>query len=273
MNKQIKKHFDQSTGTYKKAAGIQKKVAERCCSRIPEKNHPRVLEIGAGGGLLTRCFIQRNNRPEIYAALDISRKMLTLVPAGNVCLVQADGEKAPFREKSFNLLISSSAMQWYQDGPGSMLNNLSLLKRGGFFSLAIFVAGTFKEMARVASATGFGSLFPLPSAESFTDCLDYEGQNYESALEEYMIYFPTARDFLKSHKQTGATFTGSRGAFGKKRYRDFCRLYMSMYGEKSGIPVSYRVLYLWGQRSEDGRRRTEGGGRQEVSGSQRTDHG
>jgi malonyl-CoA O-methyltransferase len=250
MNKQIQKRFDHSILTYKEAAGIQKQVARRCCSHIPDQDYPRVLEIGAGGGLLTQCFYKRKRTPDIFAALDISRKMLTLVPAGSASLIQADGEKPPFRKESFNLLMSSSAMQWYEHGQTSLLNNISLLKNGGFFSLAIFVAGTFKEMGRVASATGFGSLFPLPSAESFTDCLDHEKLNYESALEEYTQYFPSPGEFLKSHKQTGATFTRSNIAFGKKKYMDFCRVYKSMYEGKSGIPVSYRVLYLWGQRAE-----------------------
>lgn len=249
MNRQIQKRFDQSILTYKEAAGIQKQVARRCCSHIPDEDYSRVLEIGAGGGLLTECFFQRGRMPDIYAALDISGKMLTLVPAGSVCLIQADGEKPPFRKNSFNLLLSSSAMQWYEQGRDSMLNNINLLKNRGFFSLAIFVSGTFKEMSRVASETGFGKLFPLPTAKSLTECLDHEKQNYESALEEYTQYFASPGEFLKSHKRTGATFTGSKTAPGKSKYMDFCRMYRSMYGGKPGIPVSYRVLYLWGRKS------------------------
>ena len=249
MNNQIRKRFDQAIATYKKAAVIQKKVAAGCCSHIPEKTYSRVLEIGAGGGLLTEYFLQKHKDFEMYAALDISLMMLSLVPRGLVVPVQADGENAPFKQNCFDLLISSSAMQWYQGGTAPVLKNISLLRKGGHFSLAIFVQGTFKEMAGVSARTGFGSLYSLHPAKDLKDCFDFAGLSFESALEVYTEYFPSVKDLLQSHKQTGATYTRSGALFGRRAYKDFCRTYEHMFGEKDGIPATYKVLYLWGQRT------------------------
>lgn len=248
MDNQIKKHFDRSISTYKKTAVVQKKVAARCYSHVPENNYPRVLEIGAGGGFLTECFLQGQSSCGMYIALDVSRMMLKLVPMDRVVIIQADGEKAPFKQDCFSLLLSSSAMQWYQGGASSIINNISLLERGGFFSLAIFVQGTFIQMSHASSLSGFGSLYPLPSSGSLLKSLKLEGQVIESDIQDYRIHFPSVHAFLKTHKQTGANYSSPGAGFSRKAYNEFCRIYEHMYGEEQGIPVSYKVLYLWGRK-------------------------
>lgn len=249
MNNQIRKHFDQSVNTYQKAAVIQKKVAVRCCSHIPENDYSRVLEIGAGGGLFTEYFFRRKSNFGIYVALDVSRMMLKLIPAGRIVLMQADGERAPFKRESFDLLVSSSAMQWYQGGVSSIIGNISLLKKRGFFSLAVFVEGTFVQLGHVSSLTGFGSLYPLPPAGVLVDSLCLTGQRLEWEIEDYKAYFPSVQAFLKNHKHTGANYSRPGAGFGRKAYNDFCRKYEEIYGEKKGIPANYKVLYLWGNKS------------------------
>lgn len=248
MDNQIKKHFDRSIKTYKKAAIVQKKVAARCYSHVPKNNYPRVLEIGAGGGFLTESFLQGQSSCGMYVALDVSRMMLKLVPMDRVVMIQADGEKAPFKQACFSLLLSSSAMQWYQGGASSIINNISLLESGGFFSLAIFVQGTFIQMGHASSLSGFGSVYPLPSAGTLLRLFKLEGQIFESEIEEFRIHFSSVHAFLQTHKQTGANYSRPGASFSRKAYNEFCRIYEDMYGEEQGIPVSYKVLYLWGRR-------------------------
>ncbi len=248
MNSQIRKHFDLSTTTYRSSAIVQKKVADRCCSHIPEKQFFRVLEMGAGGGLLTDACIRVLKRSSIYVALDLSAMMLKLISWQNASLIQADGEVPPFRDNSFSLLISSSAMQWYRHGTESLLNNLRLLEKGGFFSLAIFVKGTFRQMKHATAVSGFGSLYPLLSAREYVQGLNSAGLNPSWSVHEYTEYHASVQEFLKSHKQTGATYTSPKAGAGKKAYRAFCREYKDAYSTESGIPASYRVLYLWGSR-------------------------
>lgn len=245
-NKQIRLHFDHSSSSYQSAASVQKTVAWKCFSHIPEKKYSRILEIGAGGGLLTELCLQRLRPADIYAALDISPGMLGLVPADKTCLILADGENPPFNPGSFYLLISSSAMQWYHHGPASVLRNIRLLKEKGFFSLALFVKGTFRELEQVSSLTGFGSLYPLPSAEHYIESFRTAGLKPGWSVQEYTEYYSSVSAFLKSHKKTGATYTGSQAKFGKKTYRNFCRIYEDLYAEAGRIPASYKVLYLWG---------------------------
>ncbi|WP_028575752.1 methyltransferase domain-containing protein [Desulfonatronovibrio hydrogenovorans] len=249
MKKRIKTSFDRSTRTYRASALVQKRIALECCQRIPVKPFSRILEIGAGGGLLTQACFERLPGPHTYAALDISGAMLSLIRDRQARKIQGDGEAPPFRKETFDLLISSSAMQWYADPPASMARNLHLLKKTGFFSLALFVRGTFKEMEEVGALTGFGNLYPLPEAQNCICSLSGLNLDLKTCTREYTEYFPDVPEFLKSHKQTGATYTGSRASTGKKAYHDFCRTYQELFLEKKGIRVSYNILYLWGNKT------------------------
>ncbi len=248
MNSRTRNPFARSVKSYRQAALVQRKVAARCCSLVPGKKFPRVLEIGAGGGLLTGFCLERLQNIDLYVALDVSREMLSLVPGGKAVLIQADGEEAPFRSKTFDLILSSSAMQWYSRGLTSIPKNLNLLKKGGFFSLAYFVRGTFREMERISSMTGFGSLHLMARAREHVQAFQDRGLRPQWEIIEHTLRFKSVSDFLKSHKQTGATYTSSGARFGKKAYHDFCRTYEKIYGDRQGIPVSYRVLHLWGSR-------------------------
>lgn len=249
MLSQIRRHFDHSTSTYRANAAVQAMVAKNCARKIPELNCPLVLEIGAGGGLLTEYCLKKISNLQHYFTLDLSLKMLKLTPHNNkVFAVQADGEKAPFREQSFDLLVSSSAMQWYSCGADSILENIRLLKDGGYFSLALFIQGTFKEMDKISSLTGFASIYPLPEEHQCIRTLSHSGLRLETHAETHIVHFPDAPSFLKSHRKTGATFTRKNSRFGKKKYADFCKKYQEIYGNEKGIPVSYRILYMWGKK-------------------------
>ena len=247
MSRQVQKYFDRAADTYLEEAVIQEEAAGQCAGNIPRGYYPRVLEIGAGGGLLTRHCLERI-RAGIYLAMDVSFSMLGLLPRDSVVPVQGDGETPPLREGSLDLLVSSSVMQWYAGGGQGIARSLRLLCPGGFFSLSFFVAGTFRQMKHISSMSGFGSVYPLPRVRECMAAMARSGTEYTSRVENYTVYYDSVQGFLKSHKGTGAGYTGRRPVFGRQCYRNFCRMYLETYGEGGRIPVDYRVLYIRGQK-------------------------
>jgi malonyl-CoA O-methyltransferase len=245
MQKQIQKYFDQAKDTYKQEARIQKIVAKECLELLNRNDFERVLEIGAGGGLLTEAAKNRL-KSKHYVAVDLSLSMLKTIQETDVVRIQADGERLPFKPGSFDLLLSSSTMQWYQKGVQSIAENLTYLKKNGQFALAFFVRGTFRELAYASEVTGFGSVYPLARAQTYTDFFSRLNINFDTCKKTYTLYYPSVREFLQSHKKTGARYTRQKKALSKKRYLDFCKIYTRTFGEKGKIPVTYVVLYLWG---------------------------
>ncbi len=243
----MQKYFNRAGATYLQEAKIQQEAARECAVRVPGKYYPRVLEIGAGGGLLTGQCLDRI-QAGLYLAMDISLPMLKLIPRDRTVLLRADGEHPPFKKAVFDLLVSASVMQWYSKPPQGLLENLELLKKGGRFSISLFVSGTFRQMQEISSRSGFGSVYPLPGEEEYLSRLQESGMDFGFQTREYTRYFPSVPEFLKSHRRTGARYTLNRPSFGKKTYSRFCREYERIYGQDGWIPVDYRVLYIWGKK-------------------------
>jgi malonyl-CoA O-methyltransferase len=247
----IRRSFDRARDTYAEAAKVQAEVAHVCASNIPEGNYPNILEIGAGGGLLTRCLAKRCLH-ERYVGVDIAPGMLCQVDKSmltNPQLIAADGEFLDLSQNSFDLLASSSTMQWYRNPESSIHANIRLLKPGGRFSLAIFVEGTFPEFSEASKASGFGSMLPMYSEQFFIDILKNTAPAFlDSAVATYVTYYPTVTDLLRSHRATGATATPGVKKPSKDAYRAFGDYYEKHFQDDKGIKSSVKILHLWGDR-------------------------
>lgn len=243
----IKDHFNRAAKTYDNAATVQKRVADLCAQNVPAGNYPRVLEIGAGSGILT-TLLQKKITCEQYTAVDIAPSMLDCIPqtGGLTCLV-ADGEKLCMEAGTYDLLVSSSTFQWYQNPYESIPANLSFLKPGGRFAFSVFVEGTFQEMDTVSTLTGFGSVYPLLPESFYQNLFTSLPHVYAKfALQKETIYAPSVKEFLTNHRKTGAVYSRTNTFAGKDRYKQFLKTYEEKFSSPEGIAVSYAVLHVWG---------------------------
>jgi len=254
----LRRGFEAARATYRQAARAQRQAAGIVASRLPAAASPRVLEIGAGGGLLTGLVLDRID-PALYVALDLSAKLVAPgamaaaasaagkplgETAGRYLGLAADGEAAPFRSARFDMLVSSSAMQWYAHPAASIRANLSLLAPDGFYSLSLFTRGSLPEVARAAGLSGFGGVHPLPEAGELAGALADLGPNIETGT--ITVWYESVEAALRSIKLAGASRMSGRPRFGKTLYRSFREAYLGLYGTGGRVPLSYEVLYLWG---------------------------
>lgn len=247
----IRRAFDRARDTYVRAARVQADVAHRCAGHIPEGKYPHILEIGAGGGVLTQ-FIAERCRHERYVAVDISPEMLFQVDRGSLTnpeLMVSDGECLHLDADSFDLLTSSSTMQWYHSPEVSIVDNLRLLKHGGRFSLSVYVEGTYAEFAEASEASGFGTMLPMRSPEYFTEIVqDAQPTRLEFEVVEHTVHFATVSDMLRSHRSTGATATGGEKQPSKAAYKRFIDYFEKNLRTSQGIRSTAVILHLWGTR-------------------------
>ncbi|BBD08058.1 methyltransferase domain-containing protein [Desulfovibrio ferrophilus] len=251
MKKQVATHFSRAGSTYAAAADVQREVAAHCAGLVPVGHYPVAVEIGAGGGLLTQQ-VRSHATWERYLGLDIARGMLvpSAVSGPGEALIVADGEAAPLREESADLLISASTMQWYASPRISLPANLRMLKPGGRFALCLFVRGTLAELEATSTETGFGSVLEMPDTDLYTSILDAEkGIECSHRVTDYVREYPDARSFLRQLQFTGATCTAGKRAFSRQRWESFRQLYECRYASGCGVRATYRVLFLWGRRA------------------------
>jgi len=247
MPASVGRTFSRAARTYGPAAAVQQAVAGTCAGHCPAGEYGRVLDVGAGTGFLARALARRISCRS-HVALDLSPDMLRthreVAPGSR--LVAGDGEAAPFRPASFDLLVSASALQWFTRPERSLPALLRLLKPGGAFSLAVYTAGTLAELAAASAASGFGSVLPMRPAAEWLDILRAAGVQPEWRTEKRLLFFPTVRDVLVSLQRTGAAFTPTKRAASRQRYAAFQTFYRETCATPDGVPASYAVLYAWG---------------------------
>ncbi|WP_022850407.1 methyltransferase domain-containing protein [Limisalsivibrio acetivorans] len=244
MKVHVRRRFEKAAGSYDSSADIQRIVAADLLDGI-ECRGGFALEAGCGSGIFTEMYLEKC-RPEKLCAFDISHAMTAQTASCGCGCVTADAEYPPFRQSSFDRLLSSSVFQWLQYPERSIPAMMKLLKPGGDFHLSIFADGTFPEMAILNGMTGFGSVYPLRAGDAYSEILKWEGIEHTLEEREYIMRFADAKAFLKKQKGTGAVYTGRKKSAGKEAYRQFCELYESIFGDGKSIPVTYRTAYIRG---------------------------
>lgn len=241
MKIHIKRSFDASCSTYDASCDIQRMVASHLSTKISGR-HKRILEIGTGTGVFTDELRAKYPDADI-TCIDISHALLQGAKEKHPenIYICADGENLPLKGQ-FDLITGSSTLQWFQNPKVSIPKMLKLLKPGGEFAFSIFAKGTFTEMAILNTMTGFGSVYDLRDGEEYKGIIDAE---YES--KEYVLFFASAKEFLKKQKGTGATFTGAKKFTSKAAYQKFIELYPELFGENGRIPVTYNIFYMNGK--------------------------
>lgn len=247
----IRRAFDRAKDTYAKAATVQAEAARDCALRIPKGDYPRIIEIGAGSGLLTRHMVERCAH-EQYTAVDISPLMLAQVDKqilSSPRLIAADGERLDLPQESCDLLASSSTMQWYHAPEASIPDNLRLLRPGGFFSLSIYVEGTYTEFAAASEASGFGTMLPMRPADTYIDIVR---KTSPAVLHSNVIprtaHYPTVSALIRAHRATGATATPGGKHPSKEAYKRFIEYLETHFRTPEGVRSTAVILELWGKR-------------------------
>ena len=153
--KLVRDRFSKNLEKYNEHARIQKRMAERLFSFIPEKKYKRILEIGCGTGFLTK-LVNENIDFDEFIAVDIVENCERYIVEinSNIKFVNADIEDFMQDNKEpFDLIISNATLQWVDDFK-KMVNLLqcSLAEKGELI-FSTFGKENFREIYHVLGTT------------------------------------------------------------------------------------------------------------------------
>ncbi len=176
-------NFDATAADYDREAGLQKEIAARLCQLLDIRpDSPRILDVGCGTGSLGEELLRRCPAAHVDL-LDASPAMLALAQAR---LQQVPPEAAPrlFRsvedvpaDSRYDLIVSSMALQWFDDLPCTLARLQQQLKAGGQLAFALPLEGSL-----------------APFINAFENCgLVYPGLRYSSAGSILKLLPPKSR--------------------------------------------------------------------------------
>lgn len=232
----IAQAFSQAANTYELAAIAQKTIASRLAEKVATLGlppQPRVLEIGCGTGMLSRLLLQRISMGE-WVLSDLSPVMIQHckheIADPRVRWHIMDGESPDLPSRSFDLIVSSLAFQWFADLPGALQRLRTLLSPGGYLIFTTLGRDSFIEWRRAHQTLGLScGLRVFPSA--LPACV---------STEEERLHFTqhNALTFARNFKEIGAqTPTADHTPLSPAQFRALSRLL------GADFTVTYHVLF------------------------------
>ena len=178
---------------------IQSEVAKKLVSMIDKRNYNSIIDIGCGSGLVYKNIVDKSISFEQFTAVDFSMEMLNVHPSSkNIEKKYFDfNDRESFNSlNSYDIVISSSALQWSSD-LDMTIKEISKLSTESYFSF--FTSNTFSTLHRVA-----GIKSPIYSQESIKKILTkYYNCSFE--VVEYHLSFDKVYDMFQYIKKSGVS--------------------------------------------------------------------
>lgn len=248
--KNIANSFAQAASSYDEYAVLQREVADRLLAKVSCLQGPeRILDLGSGTGYCTE--ILRSIFPEAeIISLDIAEGMLSYARTKNkVDSVCADAEALPFIEQSFDLIVSSLAIQWCKFYPKLFEDLQRILCSGGEMYLSTFGTGTLQELKqawqKVDNYVHVNNFVEKEVLEKcFADCA-YSDIDIEQSVTHR--YYPSLKSLTRELKAIGAHNMNqgqAKGLGGRQKISSLKRSFEEKYIPGLGIPVTYDIYYI-----------------------------
>ncbi len=202
----VAERFEGARDSYDANAGAQTLIADYLANQLRDKDSAAilaspaatVLEIGCGTGLLSRRLLDR--RP---AARMLYWDISAVQPRGidPECYRCCDAETTvgALEEKSVDMIVSSSAIQWFNSQFRFIERTLRALKPGGLLAVSTFSRDNMPETA------GSGRRLRLPDATAWEKFIATLPDVEKIQISEFPIVcrFDNAMDAMRHISRTG----------------------------------------------------------------------
>jgi len=225
-------HFDKQAPHYDSASEVQIELSEALFDMaldcLPDKP-PVLLDLGCGTGHLSLDLASLC--PARLDCLDISPAMLAVCheklkehfPKSQYRLLQGNAETFE-PDCSYDAILSSAAIQWFQDLPAFIARAHKWLAPGGTLALGTFGPHTLTELKKNYRAS---TDRPLESATRFISESGLAGMCQKSGFKIndsasclYVQQSDSPREFLRTLKRMGVTGGNSGPALTRTQLRN-----------------------------------------------------
>ncbi|EGD75570.1 hypothetical protein PTSG_06639 [Salpingoeca rosetta] len=239
---------------------LKDEVAWRVFDRLNDidRTFPLGLDLGCGRGYLGKHI--DDELVERLVQCELSEGMLANFSPGARDLdrrVQADEEYLPFPPNTFDLVVSSLAMHWVNDLPGTLKQVHEVLKPDAPFVCAMFGGDTLYELRcslQLAEQERSGGLSQRVSP--FTQMQDIGALMQRAKftlltvdVDEVVIRFPSLVHLMEDLRGMGESNANLHRKLhlGRDTITAAAAIYQEMYGNDDGtIPATFQIMHMVG---------------------------
>jgi ubiquinone/menaquinone biosynthesis C-methylase UbiE len=155
LNKRdVQRQFDRAAASFDGADFVHRVTRDGLIERLRplRVEAETVLDLGAATGSTTRQLRHRFGGVRIVS-LDLSHNMLRLARRkrrwfSRTAFVQADAEKLPFRDASFDVVFSNLLLPWLSDPANALAEVARVLRKDGVFVFATLGPDSLVQLSR-----------------------------------------------------------------------------------------------------------------------------
>lgn len=245
--KRISNTFGLKAAQYDHYAQVQRKYQKILSNQIFSTSPQGVwADLGCGTGRLL-SDLQKTVPPFNLIGVDIAFESLRFLKqnTSSMKVILGDVEKLPLKNGSFDGVVISSVLQWIYDLDPFFAQISKILKNNGALYFSIFTVGSFKELSDARLNLGIPDPISLPEPERITESLKKSFfKNISLTQDEEIVYYPSARELLKSLSAIGSTAVAEK-PMTRSQLHAFCRILDKNYCTGKGVPLTYRSVLGW----------------------------
>lgn len=218
------------------------------------KKFSHILELGARNGTLSDK-IKESQEPEMLISADLSEKFSGIWKTSGVIM---DEEYLPFKEGSFDLVISNLNLHWTNDLPGALIQIKGALRPDGLLLATMFGGDTLYELRESLMAAELeieGGVSPRISP--FADIKDMGGLLQRAGfalpvtdIDTIKVDYPNAfklMDDLRGMGESNVILKRKKTPLRRETLMRASEIYMDKFGGQDGrIPATFQIIYLTG---------------------------
>lgn len=243
----LRENFSKAAKNYNKKAILQKIIANELIKNNLEnlQEKTNILDLGSGTG-----FIGKNIKDKLpfvnLINLDISYQALKLNPYG--ININGDIDFLPFKNQTFDLIISSLTFQWLNNIESAINNIKKLLNKKGILSFTILIDGSLEEL-KISCKNGKADMKinQFIKINYLKDIISQNFQEFSIRSKILQLEYSNLYDLLKSIKLIGASYAGknTKKILTKKDFDRINDFYLKNFASYGKIKASWNIAYVF----------------------------
>ena len=250
IDQKIRQAFSDAAMYYDVLTSLHKEIGRELVKKIvPIEQNGTILDIGMGTGWLT-------NKIKFYfptskvVGLDFAEGMIERAKDQNegFDIIQADANVLPFRDNTFDIIISNLSFQWIQDLPQAFRLCHSTLRQDGALVFTMFGYHTFDELfISLEKTQNNGGVLPihrLVTDQQVLKALQQSGfQHVKVDYERIKVRFVDMMSLVKWIKNIGANGLPKEIFVGKEWLNRASDYYEEHFKDRLGIYSTFEVIW------------------------------